>query len=324
MSQMIRRRELLAAAPLLALPGMARAQAPYPSRPVRVVVPFSPGGSNDVLARALSERLAAAFGQPFVVENRAGAGGAIGADLVAKSPPDGTTLLFMSSSLTTNAAVQRLPYDPVADFTPIAQAAVAPMIVTVGKDSPARSMADLVRMARERPGQLRFGGAGPGDTSFFATELMKMAYGLDMEAVAYRGITEAQTDAAAGRIDLVVTTLASARGLLDAGQLRMLAVAAAARDPRSPDVPTAKEATGVDFSTGVWWGVFGPARLPPAITARLNEAINRAMTEPAYQRVLEAGGAQAAPVSAEAFAAHVRAEVARWTDVAKRAGVAIQ
>jgi tripartite-type tricarboxylate transporter receptor subunit TctC len=321
---MMDRRTMLGAAALLAVPSAARAQATWPTRPVRVVVPFSPGGSNDVLGRALSERLGAAFGQPFVVENRAGAGGAIGADLVAKSAPDGYTLLFMSSSLATNAAVQRLPYDPANDFTAIAQAAVAPMIVTVGKDSPARTMADLVRIARERSGQLRFGGAGPGDTSFFATELMKMPYGLDMEAVAYRGITEAQTDAAAGRIDLVVTTLASARGLMDAGQLRVLAVASAARDPRLPDVPTAREATGVDFVTGVWWGVFGPARMPPVLTARLNEAINKAVMEPAYQRVLEAGGASAAPLSPEAFAAHLRAEVTRWTEIARRVGVAVQ
>ena len=319
---MIDRRSLLAMAALGGMPGLAAAQPAWPSRAVRMVVPFSPGGSNDVLGRALCERLGAGFGQPFVVENRAGAGGAIGADLVAKSPPDGYTLLFMSSSLTTNAAVQRLPYDPVADFTPVAQAAVAPMIVTVGKDSPARSMAELVRMARERPGMLRFGGAGPGDTSFFATELLKMAAELDMEAVAYRGITEAQTDAAAGRIDLVVTTLASARGLLEAGQLRLLATAGAERDPRMPDVPTVKEATGIDYVTGVWWGVFGPARLPGPLTAQLNAAIARAMAEPQYQRVLEAGGAAMAPLSPEAFAAHVRAEVVRWTDVAKRAGVA--
>lgn len=321
---MMDRRSLLAAAAALAgLPGSASAQAAWPARPVRMIVPFPPGGSNDVLGRALCERLGAAMGQPFVVENRGGAGGAIGADQVAKSAPDGYTLLFISSSLTTNAAVQRLPYDPVADFTPIAQAAVAPMIVTVGKDSPARSMADLVRIARERPGMLRFGGAGPGDTSFFSTELLKMAANLDMEAVAYRGITEAQTDAAAGRIDLVVTTLASARGLLDAGQLRLLATASAQRDPRMPEVPTVREATGIDFVTGVWWGVFGPARLPAPLTAQLNAAIARAMAEPQYQRVLEAGGAAMAALSPEAFAAHVRAEVTRWTDVAKRAGVAL-
>ncbi|NGM20044.1 tripartite tricarboxylate transporter substrate binding protein [Roseomonas stagni] len=320
---MMDRRTLMAAAALAALPGIARAQPAWPSRAVRMVVPFPPGGSNDVLGRALCERLGAQLSQPFVVENRGGAGGAIGADQVAKSAPDGYTLLFMSSSLTTNAAVQRLPYDPVADFTPIAQAAVAPMIVTVGKDSPARTMADLVRIARERPGMLRFGGAGPGDTSFFATELLKMAANLDMEAVAYRGITEAQTDAAAGRIDLVVTTLASARGLIEAGQLRLLATASAERDPRMADVPTVREATGIDYVTGVWWGVFAPARMPPALTAAINAAVNRAMAEPQYQRVLEAGGASMAALAPEAFAARVRSEVARWTDVAKRAGVAL-
>ena len=320
------RRFVMAGAAALAASGAmgaARAQQAWPNRAVRVIVPFSPGGSNDVLARPLAERLSQTFRQPFVVENRAGAGGAIGADFVAKSAPDGHTLLFMSSSLTTNAAVQRLPYDPVADFTPIAEAAVAPMVVVVGKDFPARDMGDLLRIARERPGQLRFGGAGPGDTSFFAAELLKMAAGLDMEAVAYRGITEAQLDVAAGRIDLVVTTMASAKSLLEAERLRLLATAAEQRDPRMPEVPTVKE-FGADYVTGVWWGLFGPARMPATVVTGLNEAVNKALSEPAYRRLLETAGATPAPGTPDAFAAKVRAEVVRWTEVARRAGVAIR
>ena len=200
--------------------------------------------------------------------------------------------------------------------------AVAPMVVVVGKDFPAQTMADLVRIARERPGQLRFGAAGPGDTSFFAAELLKLAGNLEMEAVSYRGITEAQTDAAAGRIELVVTTLASARSLIEAGQLRLLATATAERDPQTPDVPTARESSGLDYVTGVWWGMFGPASMPPAVTARLNTEINRVLGDQGYRELLQRLGASPAPETQEAFAAEVRSELTRWREIAVRAGVA--
>lgn len=294
-----------------------------PSRAVRIVVPFSPGGSNDVLARPLAERLTQILGQSFVVENRPGAGGAIGADAVAKSAPDGHTLLFMSNSLTTAAAVQRLPYDPIADFTPVARVATAAMIVTVGKNFPGRTLGDLIRIARERPGSIRFGTTGPGDTGFFATELLKMATGTEMEPVTYRGITEAQIDAAAGRIEVVVTTVASARNLLDAGELRMLATAADRREREYPDVPTAREA-GVDYATGVWWGVFGPARVPAPAVAALHAAVNQVLGEDAYKALLARIGADPAPLPQADFAAMVRADMERWAAIARRAGVAIR
>jgi|GEM_PF-5965907 Uncharacterized protein conserved in bacteria len=183
-------------------------------------------------------------------------------------------------------------------------------------------MADLLRMARERPGQLRFGITGPGDTNHFATELLKAAAGVDMEAVAYRGMRDAMLDAAAGRIELVVTTVASTRALIEAGQLRLLATAAERRDPAMPEVPTVRESAGVDYVTGVWWGLFGPARLPRPVVARLNEAVGRALVQPAYRQVLASAGALPAPMVPADFAAKVRAEVGRWTAVARRAGIA--
>ena len=325
MRDMNRRILLIAAAGLpagMALPQKASAQT-WPSRPVRIIVPFPPGGSNDVLARALADRLSPRIGQPVVIENRAGAGGSIGADAVAKSAPDGHTLLFISSSLATNAATQPLPYDPATDFTAIAQVAAAPMIVVVGADFEARTFQDLLRIARERPGQLRFGGAGPGDTSFFSGELLKMAANIDMEAVAYRGIVDAQNDVAGGRIELVVTTLASARSLLEGGRIRVIAVAAEQRDPALPDVPTARE-MGLDYVTGVWFGVFGPAGMPDDVTMRLNAEINAVLEDPGYQEFLSRVGATPAPLSAGAFQAKLTLEVERWTDVARRAGVAIR
>jgi tripartite-type tricarboxylate transporter receptor subunit TctC len=326
MTDTTRRKILAAAAALpagLALGDDAAAQGDFPSRPVRIIVPFPPGGSNDVLARALAERLSPRIGQPVVIENRGGAGGALGADAVAKSAPDGYTLLFISSSLTTNAATQPLPYDPAKDFTAVAQVAGAPMIVVVGSDFEARTLQDLLRIARAQPNRLRFGGAGPGDTSFFSGELMKQAANIEMEPVSYRGIVAAQTDVAAGRIELVVTTLASARSLIDAGKLRVLAVAAEQRDPALPDVPTAREA-GLDYVTGVWFGVFGPAGMPAPVVARLNREVNEILRDPGYQEFLSRVGATAAPLTPEAFQTKLTSEVQRWTDIARRAGVAIR
>ncbi len=255
-----------------------------------------------------------------MVENRSGAGGAIGADAVAKSSPDGQTLLFISSSLTTNAAVQNLPYDPAADFAPVARVTVAPKIIVVGRDFPARTMGDLLAMARERPGQLHFGTAGPADTGFFAAELLKLAAGIDMEAVAYRGISDAVREAAAGRVDLVVTTWASSRALVEAGQLRILAVAMETRDRAMPDVPTVRE-SGVDYVTGLWWGILAPARTPAAIVRHLNATINGVLTEPDYLRILESLGGSPAPATPEAFADLVRTELGKWRAIADRAGM---
>lgn len=312
-----------AASAALALHGEAAAQASWPARPVRLIVPFPPGGSNDVLARALADRLSPRLGQPVVIENRGGAGGAIGADAVAKSAPDGYTLMFISSSLTTNAATQPLPYNPATDFTAVAHVASAPMIVAVGADFEARTLQDLLRIARAQPNRLRFGGAGPGDTSFFAGELLKQAADIQMEAVSYRGIVDAQTDVAAGRIELVVTTLASARSLIDAGRMRVLAVAAEQRDPALPNVPTAREA-GLDYATGVWFGLFGPASMPAPVVARLNREVNEILRDPSYQEFLARVGATAAPLTSDEFQAKLRSEVQRWTDIARRAGVAIR
>ena len=321
------RRTILAAmagaSAALAFGGEAAAQASWPARPVRLIVPFPPGGSNDVLARALAERLSPRLGQPVVIENRGGAGGAIGADAVAKSAPDGYTLMFISSSLTTNAATQPLPYNPATDFTAVAHVASAPMIVAVGADFEAQTLQDLLRIARAQPNRLRFGGAGPGDTSFFAGELLKQAADIQMEAVSYRGIVDAQTDVAAGRIELVVTTLASARSLIDAGRMRVLAVAAEQRDPALPNVPTAREA-GLDFTTGVWFGLFGPAGMPAPVVARLNREVNEILRDASYQEFLARVGATAAPQTPDEFQAKLRSEVQRWTDIARRAGVAIR
>lgn len=291
-----------------------------PSRPVRLVIPFPPSGSNDVLGRALAEGLAGRLGQPVVAENRPGAGGTIGAASVARADADGSTLLFISSNFSISAAVQRLPYDSIGDFTPVFQAAEAPMIVIVGRNSSARSLQDLIQTARANPGRLRFGATGVGDINYFATQLLAAQAGVELEPVIYRGISDAQIDLIAGRIELVVTTLASARGLIESGDTRVLAVSTAERSASLPNVPAAKE-QGIDYVTGVWWGVFAPARVPSSAIATLHaEASNVARSE-AFARVLEMAGATYVPMSQADFATKVGDEIRNWRSMAERLGI---
>ena len=291
-----------------------------PTRPLRLVIPFPPSGSNDVLGRALAEGLAGRLGQPVVAENRPGAGGTIGAAAVARADADGSTLLFISGNFAISAAVQRLPYDSVADFTPVFQAAQAPMIVTVGRNSPARSLQDLVRTARENPGRLRFGATGVGDVNFFATQLFATQAGIQLEPVVYRGVSDAQIDLIAGRIELVVTTLASARGLIEAGDTRVLAVSAPDRSASMPDVPTARE-QGVDYVMDAWWGVFAPAKVAPSIIATLHAEASFAARSESFARVLEMAGAAHVPMSQADFASKVGNDIRNWRSIAERLGI---
>jgi tripartite-type tricarboxylate transporter receptor subunit TctC len=307
----------------LAVPSSAIAQPAWrPNRPVRMVVPFPPSGSNDVLGRALSEGLAGRLGQPVVVENRAGAGGIIGATSVARAEADGLTLLFISSNFAIGPAVQRLPYNPATDFIPVFQAAEAPMIVTVGRESTARSLRDLLRVARENPGRLRFGATGTGDVNYFASQLLATQANVAFEPVIYRGASDAQIDLVAGRIELLVTTLASARGLIDSGDVRVLAIATPERSPALPNVPTARE-EGVDYVTGVWWGVFAPARVPPAAVAAFHDEAAVVARTPAFQRVLEMAGAAHVPMTQPDFAAKVMREINDWRAIAERLGIVV-
>lgn len=324
----IRRRDLLELAGCAGLtaaggiaPLAASAQASWrPARPVRLVIPFPPSGSNDVLGRALAEGLAARLGQSVVVDNRPGAGGTIGAAYVARADPDGSTLLFISGNFAVSAAVQRLSYDPAADFTPVFQAAEAPMIVTVGRNSPARNLQDLIRTARENPGRLRFGATGVGDVNFFATQLLAAAAGIELESVVYRGIAEAQIDLMAGRIDLVITTMASARGLIEAGETRILAASTADRSPLLPNIATAKE-QGVDYVVGAWWGVFAPARVSASVIAALHAEASMVARSESFTRILETAGAAHFPITQADFATKVTTDIRNWRGIAERLGI---
>lgn len=286
-------------------------------------MPFAPGGSNDVLARRLAVSLGNALGQAVVVDNRAGGGSTIGANYVAMSPADGYTFLFVSGSIATTAAVQKVPYDPLTAFTPISRVASAPFVVLTRNGFPAKTMPDLIAYAKANPGKINYGSAGLGDSTQLATELLSNIAGIKMQGVPYKGIAPAQLDVIAGRTDLVITTMASIRGT-PAEQLPMLAFTSATRDPDHPGVPTVKESTGLDYVVDVWWGMFGPKNLPTAIRDRVNKEIAIAAADPDFKAFVKGVGALPAPSSPEVLQELLVQDVKRWTETAQRAGIALQ
>jgi tripartite-type tricarboxylate transporter receptor subunit TctC len=291
----------------------------WPSRPIRMIVPFAPGGSNDVIARKLAERLTAILGQSVVVENRGGAGGVVGSNAVALAAPDGYTFLFVSGSLATSAAVQKTPYDPLTAFTAVSRVATAPFVILTRTGFPATTLPQLIEYAKANPGKINYGSAGLGDSTQLATELLSNIAGIKMQAVGYNGIAPAQLDLLAGRLDLIITTVAAIRGSA-ADKLPKLAFTTAQRDPEFPSIPTAKEA-GIDYVVDVWWGVFAPRNLPAAILTRMNGAIAQVTKEPSFADFLKTSGAQATPSSPQALQKALASDLERWTDTAQRAGI---
>jgi tripartite-type tricarboxylate transporter receptor subunit TctC len=314
----------LAAASLVLLGAGAAAHAEdaWPTRPVHIVVPFAPGGSNDVIARRLSQALTQDLGQSFVVENRAGAGSVVGAQYVANAPADGYTFLFVSGSLATTAAVQKVPYDPVKAFEPVSRVASAPFVIMTRAGFPAKNVRELVAYAKENPGKINYGSAGLGDSSQLATELFDNTAGVKMTGVNYKGIAPAQLDMLGGRIDLVITTVASIRGTA-VERLPMLAFTSAQRDPDYPNVPTVKE-SGIDYVVDVWWGLFGPAGLPRAIRDRFNGEIAKLATQKEFAEFLKTAGAMPSPSTPQALHDELAKDVTRWTETARRAGISQQ
>jgi tripartite-type tricarboxylate transporter receptor subunit TctC len=312
----ISRRAVLGAAPALALPAAARAQA-WPSRPVAMLVPFPPGGLADQIARPLAAAFQAAFGQPFVVENRPGAGGNIAADAVAKAAPDGHTLLVGSlGPLCVNEFLfPAMPYDPATAFAPISFLMGTPKVLVVNAQRPWTSVAQVAAAARAAPGRLTSGSAGNGSSLHLGLALFNAQQGTDIQHVPYRGAAQALTDLVAGTLDMMFDNVPHALGQIRGGRVRALAVATERRLPQLPEVPTFAEAGVADFVVSAWFGLAAPAGTPGTIVARLSDATASAMRDGGVGRALAEQGAIVQATSPAEFAAFLAAERRRWGPV---------
>ncbi|MBL0085604.1 MAG: tripartite tricarboxylate transporter substrate binding protein [Ideonella sp.] len=302
----------------LAVGGPAQAQDAWPSKPVRLVVPFAPGGSTDVIARMLGQRLSQLWGQSVVVENRAGAGGNVGADVVAKAVPDGYTLLFASGSVTINPQLyKRMPFDTKKDLVPITNVAQGPMLVVVPENSPAKSLKDLIAMAKAKPGSLNFGSAGVGSQVHMAAENLADAAGIDINHVPYKGEAPAYTDLIGGQTQLMVGNFAAASALLGNGRLRALAVTSAQRSPLLPQVPTAAESGLKGFENIGWFGLLAPTGTPPEVLARVQRDTVKVLSETETKARLYVQGMLPVGNTAAEFAKAMDAESRHWAAVVK-------
>lgn len=312
------------AAASLASAGHAAAQSPrdYPNRPIRLVLPASPGGPVDVIGRTMSAGLAEALGQQIVIDNRAGAGGIIGAEIVVNANPDGYTLMFAHSGpLAIEAALHsKLSYSPVKDFAPVSLVAASPYVLIVAPASPAKSVKDLVALARAQPGKIHFASGGIGTGLHMCGELLSHAAGIKMTHVPYKGAGPGMTALMGGEVDTMFNGVSSALPHVKAGRLRALAVSTAQRSPLLPDLPTVAE-SGLKYETSGWYGLVAPARTPKAITGKLQAQLHKAMNAPEMKQRLAAQGIDGVASTPEELARHLRVELDKWTAVVKAAGL---
>jgi tripartite-type tricarboxylate transporter receptor subunit TctC len=315
----MKRRTVLAASGLMVVPRVGRAQT-YPDRPIRFVVPYAPGGATDTGARALGERLEKIFGQPVVVENKAGGGTIIGTDAVAKARPDGYTLLLATGALAVNAAFNMsLPYDTYKDLTPVVHFFDVPILVAAGNDAPFKSMAELVARAKSEP--VSYASASGGSMQHLWAELIRMRFGLKLEHVGYKGSSEAVRDVMGGHLPLVVDLVVPTGTSVRSGKLRGLAVATARRSPSLPDVPTVGEVGLAGWEGAIFNGLMAPAATPPAAVARLNAAVNQVLAEPDFVQRLGEMGLSLVGGTPQSFGAKLAEETAKWRKVIQDAHI---
>jgi tripartite-type tricarboxylate transporter receptor subunit TctC len=295
----------------------------YPSRPLHLIVPFPPGGSTDILARALGQKLSEVLEQPVVVDNRPGAGGSIGAEAAAKAAPDGYTLLMgqLGPLAVSPAIYKKLPYDPVKSFAPVCLMAIVPSVLVVNTSLPFSSAAELIAYAKKNPGRLTYGSAGNGSTSHLTTEYFKLATGTDILHVPYKGVGPMLTDLVSGQVAMGINGAPAVMPHVTSGRLRALAVTSLARVPSLPDIPTLDEAGVKGFEANGWYGIVAPAGTPSAIVLRLNSGIRRAVGTPELRARLDAEGAIPAGGTPEEFGALIASEIVRWGTVLKKAGI---
>jgi tripartite-type tricarboxylate transporter receptor subunit TctC len=313
-------------APALVRPAQAQdAAASYPSRPIRIVVGFAPGGATDLVARTIAQKLQDAWGQPVTIENKPGAGSNIGAETVMRAEPDGYTLLLGTIANATNMSLYRnLKYDILKDFAPISQLMAAPSVLVVSPTLQVDDLKGLIALARAKPGTLTYASSGAGGSPHLAGEMLEQRAGIQMVHVPYKGAAPALADVISGQVNLGFKTALSAIPSMQAGRLKPIAVAAARRLPQLPNVPTMAEAGLPDFEVSSWNGLLAPARTPPAIVAKLHRETVRILAQPDVRERFVSQAAEVVGSSPDEFRAYIRSEIERWGVVAKKANVVLE
>ena len=298
------------------------AQGSYPAKAIKIIAPVQPGGGVDLVARQVGERLSKALGQPVVIENQSGGGGIVGSQATARAAPDGYTLMVgYVGTHGTNPAVRTLPYDAVKDFTPIAMVGGTPNVLVVPPSLPVKTLSEFVAYVKANKGKISYGSSGPGTLTHLAMEQFKVAADLDMEHAAYRGIGPAITDILGGQTQALFPGLAAALPHIKAGKMRPLAVTGLKRHPLLPDVPTFEELGFKGFDGVQWYGIVGPANLPPAIVTTLNTEINKTLADPVFAERLSSEALQPMPMTPAAFGHYIRNDIAKWSKVAKERNI---
>ena len=304
-----------------ALFALAAAAQPWPAKPLRLVIPFPPGGSNDIIGRMIGAQLGERLGKPVVADNRGGAGGVIGAEAAAKSPPDGYTLLLISVAYAFNASIYKLPYDPAAAFAPVAMLGTGPVVLAVTAGLPVGSVKELLALAREKPGQLNYASAGVGSFQHLASALFRLQSGADIVHVPFRGGGPAMIDVIAGNTQIAIGSLVQMLPQIRAGRLKALGIGSAQRSAALPAVPTIAEAGVPGYEASNWWGILAPAGTPPAVLERLHKELAVILASGETQKRFQTEGAEAVHMNPEEFGRFIAAETAKWARVVKEAGI---
>jgi len=317
---------LIAAALLIVPPGIASAaEQAYPSRPIRIIVPQSPGASTDLTARLVAQKLNEAFKQPVIVDNRPGSSGIAGTEIVARAAPDGYTLMVVASSFSINPALGRkLPYDSIRDFTTVSQLSKFPNMLAAHPSTPFKTLPDVIAQAKAKPGQISYASAGVATGTHMTAELLKYMTGIDLLHVPYKGGGPSMAAAMGGQTQLVISTTVGLLTHTRAGKLRAIALTSAKRSAAAPDIPTFAESGVPGYEHEPWNGMFAPARMPKAVLARINAEVARGLNAPDVKKVFDRDGADVVGSKPEEFAAILKSEIDKWARVAKAANIKVE
>jgi tripartite-type tricarboxylate transporter receptor subunit TctC len=306
---------------LLTLAVPAAAQSDYPNRPIRLIIPFPPGGSNDVVGRVIAQHLGEILGKQVVVDNRAGAGGVIGTELASKTAPDGYTLLGISLAHAVNPWLYKLPYDPIKAFAPIGIMAKGPVVLSVNPGLPVNSVKELVALAKQKPGDLQYASAGVGSFQHLSAELFKLTAGVDIMHIPFKGGGPAMTDVMGGHTKVLFSSLVQTTPHIRSGKLRALAVGGTTRSTVLPDLPTVAEAGVPEYASENWWGIVAPAGTPAPIIERLYKALTEAQNNPEAKKYFDNEGATIVKMSTDEFGKFMVSEMSKWEQVVKKGGI---